>query len=213
MNKKTIFKFLTILIYIFLSNKNLYSQNNLNLDSLRGFRQVDFKKNNIIEKILYADTSNFMHKKLYPCAKCYLRNETYIALLKANKIFQKYNLILVIHDCYRPLFVQKQMYDFIRNPNFIAFPNYNAMHSRGLAVDVSLADSLGNLLDFGTQFDSFSKKANYSYKNFSKNILKNRKILRDVMVQVGFLPYDGEWWHFTFPKYNYKTDNKVWNCK
>jgi D-alanyl-D-alanine dipeptidase len=32
----------------------------------------------------------------------------------------------------------------------------------------------------------------------SKEAWANRQLLRRVMIQAGFAPFDGEWWHFSY---------------
>ncbi|MES1181417.1 MAG: hypothetical protein ABUL44_01350, partial [Flavobacterium sp.] len=48
--------------------------------STNQWKEINFKETRIVEKLAYADTANFMHEKIYPCAKCFLRNEAAIAL-------------------------------------------------------------------------------------------------------------------------------------
>lgn len=59
--------------------------------------------------------------------------------------------------------------------------------------------------EMGTDFDCFHPNSNYSSQDVSVAALKNRALLRTVMVAAGFEPYDKEWWHFRlkdepFPK-------------
>jgi D-alanyl-D-alanine dipeptidase len=45
------------------------------------------------------------------------------------------------------------------------------------------------------QFDHDS----YTFSPFvSKQAQINRQLLRKVMLEVGFAPFDGEWWHFSY---------------
>lgn len=180
--------------------------------SIIGWKEINFKETQIIEKLAYADTANFMHEKIYPCAKCFLRPEAVDALLKANQLAIKENLRLVIFDCYRPKVYQQKMYDIVKNPNYVALPTKGSMHNKGLAVDIGLADSKGALLDFGSQFDDFSEKGHFLYSNISDKAKSNRKKLREIMTQVGFEPYKNEWWHFSYSKVQYSADDFIWNC-
>ena len=64
----------------------------------------------------------------------------------------------------------------------------------------------GKLLDFGTPFDHGDKEAALSYlEQLAKeqaltpeeeDAMKNRRILYKVMIEVGFEPYQDEWWHY-----------------
>ena len=53
-------------------------------------------------------------------------------------------------------------------------------------------------LDMGTAYDCFDAKSSAAGSGLSTAQLRNRKLLRDVMVANGFEPYGREWWHFTF---------------
>jgi D-alanyl-D-alanine dipeptidase len=176
------------------------------------WKEVDFKEAHIIEKLAYADTANFMHEKIYPCAKCFLRPEATEALLKANRLAAQSHLRIVLFDCYRPKVYQQKMYDLVKNPDYVALPTKGSMHNKGLAVDIGLADANGMLLDFGCAFDDFSDKAHFSYPGISAGAKANRTLLQNIMLQAGFEPYKNEWWHFNFKKAEYPVDDFIWKC-
>ncbi len=81
----------------------------------------------------------------------------------------------------------------------IAFPDV-AGHPTGGAVDVIIFDyKKGKFLDFGTEICQFdSKNIYYASDDITPEAKKNRRILRSVMCEQGFAPYDGEWWHFCY---------------
>lgn len=176
------------------------------------WKEINFKETHIIQKLAYADTANFMHEKIYPCAKCFLRPEVATALLYANQFAAHLNLRLVLFDCYRPKIYQQKMYDLVKNPDYVALPIKGSMHNKGLAVDIGLADDKGSLLDFGCDFDDFSDKAHFSYPGISAQAKANRKQLQEIMLQAGFEPYKNEWWHFNFKKVDYPVDDFTWTC-
>lgn len=81
----------------------------------------------------------------------------------------------------------------------IAHPSV-AGHPTGGAVDVTIYDyKKEKYLDFGTElYDFSSKNIYYDSDDITKAEKKNRKILRSVMCQQEFAPFDGEWWHFCY---------------
>jgi D-alanyl-D-alanine dipeptidase len=109
---------------------------------------------------------------------------------------------------------------------YVASPNPGSIHNHGAAVDLTIADSSGQPLDMGTPFDYMDVKAQPRYESYfadsgliekanldvsiKKQIrddivklgplttksLENRKLLRKVMVEAGFLTIPNEWWHF-----------------
>ncbi len=60
-------------------------------------------------------------------------------------------------------------------------------------------------LDFGTQFDCFDPLAGLEGQKISAIVGTNRHLLKAVMENAGFKPYDEEWWHFTLTNEPFKT--------
>ncbi len=75
-------------------------------------------------------------------------------------------------------------------------------HSTGGAVDITLIDDRGQLLDMGGMIDELSERSqpNY-YANHTDNLgqayHQKRALLNEIMTQAGFLRHPGEWWHFS----------------
>lgn len=182
-------------------------------DTVKEWAEVNFEAQGIQNKMAYADTANFMHQKIYPCARCFLRPEVADALEEANQIAKDKGYVLVIYDCYRPYGYQKVMYDIVNDPRYVAPPGKGSNHNRGRAIDLSLADENGNLLDMGTPFDDFTQKSHYEAEGLDKEVKRNRRALRTIMKRAGFTPYNNEWWHFDYKKQNYDTADFRWDCK
>lgn len=161
----------------------------------------------------YATEDNFLKAKVYDCAECYLRLKTVKALIAANASFQKLGFTIKIFDCYRPLSIQKRMWEIVPNPSYVANPAKGSIHNRGGAVDITLVDLEGNEIDFGTDFDFFGKEAAHSYKKLNKKIRNNRKFLRKIMEENGFKALESEWWHYDFSgALGDKVSNFNWDC-
>ena len=165
----------------------------LNDESLVDVGSLD---TNLIIDIRYATTNNFTKRKLYPCAICLLHYNIAKDLIAANKEFMKNNYKLVIHDCYRPFSVQKQMWNVVHNKNYVAPPNIGSAHNRATAVDLTIQKINGDTVDMGTTYDYFGKKAFTNYTNLPPKVLNNRKILQKIMIKHNFKPIKTEWWHF-----------------
>jgi D-alanyl-D-alanine dipeptidase len=181
-------------------------------DSIKQWKEINFDSLAIINKMAYADTANFMHHKIYPCARCFLRPDVAEALEKANEIAKDKGYTLVIYDCYRPYGYQKVMYDLVNDPRYVAPPGKGSNHNRGQAIDLSLADENGNLLDMGTPFDDFTEMSHYSADGLSDDARRNRKLLRKIMKRAGFTPYSYEWWHFDYREKKFETSDFKWDC-
>ncbi|MCJ1806272.1 MULTISPECIES: M15 family metallopeptidase [Flavobacterium] len=172
----------------------------------------DYSKDFILD-IRYATNDNFLKSKVYDCDACYLRYKTVKQLIKANKEFLKEGYRIKLFDCYRPLSIQKKMWKIISNPNYVANPEKGSIHNRGGAVDLTLVDKLGNELNMGTEFDHFGKESSHTYSNLSKEILKNRKWLKDMMKKHHFDALESEWWHYGLEGARYfQLSNFNWKC-
>jgi D-alanyl-D-alanine dipeptidase len=161
----------------------------------------------------YATENNFLKQQVYDCESCYLRKKTAIALIKANTMFKKLGYHIKIYDCYRPLDVQKKMWTIISDPKYVANPATGSIHNRGGAVDITLVNANNVELNMGTQFDFFGEEASHFYQNLPDDVLENRKLLKKILSENGFVSFDSEWWHYNLKAARkMKISNFKWNC-
>lgn len=153
---------------------------------------------NLRLEIRYATPNNFTKSVLYPEPRCILRREVAEALLKAQWALKEDGYELVIYDCYRPLSVQKQMWQIVPNEAYVADPAKGSRHNRGAAVDVGLFDRYGKRVAMPTDFDDFTEKAHYSNIDLPAAVLVNRQKLRTIMERYNFVALPTEWWHFDY---------------
>lgn len=150
-------------------------------------------------KYMYAD--NFIGKVLYDKPYDKLRYGTAKKLQIASDILIKQNYKLVLWDAYRPLHVQAKFWEALPDERFVAPPTRGSKHNRGCAVDVTLADKNGILLEMPSEFDEFSDLAAADRTDLKSNVSSNLKILQDAMTNAGFLILKDEWWHFDDPEW------------
>jgi D-alanyl-D-alanine dipeptidase len=164
-------------------------------------RLIDIRAVNpkIALDIRYATTNNFLKRQLYPVARCVLRGAAARRLSQVQQELEKKGLGLKVYDCYRPLSVQKLMWQIKPDPNYVANPAKGSRHNRGAAVDLTLVDRNGKELEMPTGFDDFTERAHRDYRGASAQAKKNSKLLEDVMSKYGFIPLETEWWHFDAP--------------
>ncbi len=211
------------------SKVNLAENNVVNLNIKEkeienSFRQVDtindstfaslkdYSKDFVYD-MKYATKDNFLKEKVYDCTECFLRLKTIKALIEANNSFIKLGFKIKLYDCYRPLDVQKKMWEIIPNPIYVANPAKGSIHNKGGAVDISLVDFSGKELDMGTKFDFFGEEASHNYLKLSNKILENRKLLKSVMIKTKFNSFDSEWWHYNLKSALFdKVSNEKWKC-
>ncbi len=162
----------------------------------------------------YATTDNFLKEKVYECADCYLRINTAKALHNANQDFQKLGYRIKLFDCYRPIDIQKKMWKILPGTHYVANPKKGSKHNRGAAVDLTLVDSNGNELNMGTPFDFFGKEAHHTYYNHPKEVLENRKLLKETLEKHNFKSIYSEWWHYEYrPEIKSPVSNFKWKCE
>lgn len=78
-------------------------------------------------------------------------------------------------------------------------------HRKGGSFDLTLIDARGRELLMGTAHDDLTSKAALDYFEkkpnpdaLDKKIRDNRRLLKKVMEQAGFVSYPPEWWHWSF---------------
>ncbi|NBX74197.1 MAG: D-alanyl-D-alanine dipeptidase [Alphaproteobacteria bacterium] len=129
---------------------------------------------------------------------------------------------LAIFDAYRPRAVQKFMVDretqhwmsteglshdaaFEKALRIWAMPSDDPatppLHSTGGAVDVTLADETGALMNMGSPIDENSDRSNPDYfahavDDLGQQAHQNRQRLNTLMAAQGFTRHLAEWWHF-----------------
>ena len=172
----------------------------------------DYSKDFIYD-MKYATEDNFLKAKVYDCAECLLRYKTVQALIAANNDFIKKGYRIKLYDCYRPLSIQKKMWEIVPNPEYVADPKKGSIHNRGGAVDISLVDTNGKELEMGTSFDFFGIQASHNYQALPIKVKSNRKLLKKIMIKNGFNSFDSEWWHYNL-KAGLKDNvsNQKWKC-
>ena len=169
------------------------------LSSIAGI-QVDLR---------YATDNNFVGRDLYSPYDCaWLHVEAASALEKvvAWLAARRPDLTPLVLDALRPQRVQQQLWDALEGTGlqmYLANPERGSIHSYGMALDITLLDAQGRELDMGTGFDDMT---NLSHPALEEGFLQagqlteeqvaNRRLLREAMLQAGFLGINTEWWHF-----------------
>lgn len=131
-----------------------------------------------------------------------------------------------IFDAYRPIAVQQFMVDYTFHQvvkaqklnidslsaaesesiwqqvyQIWAVPSLNPLtpppHSTGAAVDITLVDDRGKVVDMGSPIDEMSVRSHPDYfANSNLPAHQHRQLLQEVMENAGFARHPGEWWHF-----------------
>lgn len=158
----------------------------------------------------YASADNFTGTNMYGNFRhAYLVKPAAQALKKALNQLQELNpdFGFVIYDAARPLSVQRKMWQAVQGTpgvNYVAPPRRGGPHNYGVAIDICLTYK-GVPMDMGTPYDTFTDDAHITAEQWlvkkgriSKSALTNRRLLRKVLTDNGFLTYSREWWHFEY---------------
>lgn len=181
----------------------------LYMDSL-GLINVAELDSSIAVKLMYTQADNFTGKILYDdLTEAYLHPDAAHALLEAQKALKQLHpsYSLLIYDAARPMSVQKKMWNVVKGTSkfrYVSNPNRGGgLHNYGLAVDISIQDSLGRPLPMGTNVDHLGMEAHITQESelvrsgkITEAERQNRILLRKVMKQAGFRALPSEWWHF-----------------
>ena len=172
----------------------------------------------IIQEIRYFSSYNFIGDRIdgyeEPCALATIEAARALKAVANRANVMGYRL--KVFDAYRPAcavrhFVLWGVEDLDQRMKPFFYPDLQkqelfkkgyiagkSSHSRGSTIDLTLLDmKSGKELDMGSPFDFFSEVSHPDYKGITEEQYSNRMVLRDLMLQNGFVPIDCEWWHFT----------------
>jgi D-alanyl-D-alanine dipeptidase len=146
--------------------------------------------------VRYATANNFAGRVLYSSDTLWARAATAAALHMADSLAREQGLRIKVFDAYRPLSVQRIMWEVVPDERYVANPAKGSRHNRGAALDLTLCDSLGVELDMGTVYDDFTERAHADYSALPEEVKANRSLLRTLMDRAGFDVLPTEWWHY-----------------
>ena len=136
---------------------------------------------------------------IYRDASCLLLVVAAKALAKSIDIANVAGYSLLILDAYRPPAAQAILWQACPNQDYVAPLTRGSNHSRGTAVDVTLIDEQGEIVDMGTGFDEMSEHSHPYHPAVPVQALRNRLMLNAIMLGGGFTGIASEWWHFELP--------------
>lgn len=179
---------------------------------LRHFGLVDVQEldSTIQVHLVYSTPHNFTGRTLYTdIHKAFMLPSLATKLAAAQKQLHSSHphLSLLVLDAARPLSIQRQMFHLVQGTPlniYVSNPLHGpGLHNYGAAVDITLADSLGNPLPMGADFDHFGPESHITHEEqmlangtITQAEYDNRRLLRTLMRQQGLQPLYSEWWHF-----------------
>jgi len=168
----------------------------------------------------YATFDNVTGHDLY-CGiqRAFVHRDALPKLKRSLKLLEKEmpGATLVIFDAARPLYAQSALKRTVAGTpysNYVSSGVTGGLHNYGLALDLGLADSTGQMVDMGADFDSFERCAGevgeeeaLKSGRLTEQQVNNRKFLRSIMTRAGWVPLDSEWWHFNAYTRAYTKEN------
>lgn len=147
----------------------------------------------------YATADNLTGAPIYRESRCLLHQDAVTALAKSISIAQLAGLSLVVYDAYRPQQAQSILWDACPDPQYVVDVAIGSNHSRGTAIDVTLKDANGKILDMGAGFDEMHDRSHAYHPSVPAAAQRNRLLLNAIMFGGGFVGISSEWWHFELP--------------
>ena len=154
----------------------------------------------ILLDLRYATAGTLTGTPLYRRPVALLRPEARDRLIAAASRAALLGLRLKLFDAFRPLDVQWALWRALPDPRFVADPSREeGMHPRGVAVDLTLADTGGADLPMGTGFDEMTARSAHDAVDLDPEAIRNRALLLGVMAATGWEHIASEWWHYQLP--------------
>ena len=147
----------------------------------------------------YATADNITGRPIYQEALCLLHPDAITALAKAIGIASLAGLRLEVYDAYCRQQAQAQLWQACPDPQYVVDVSIGSNHSRGTAIDVTLTDESGKVLDMGAGFDEMHDRSHQYHPSVPPDAQRNRLLLNAIMFGAGFVGITSEWWHFELP--------------
>ncbi|EJJ5979354.1 D-alanyl-D-alanine dipeptidase [Escherichia coli] len=137
-------------------------------------------------ELKYACADNITGKAIYQQARCLLHKDAITALAKSISIAQLSGLQLVIYDAYRPQQAQAMLWQACPDPQYVVDVTVGSNHSRGTAIDLTLRDEHGNILDMGAGFDEMHERSHANQETVMKRSISFRPTLLALVLATNF---------------------------
>lgn len=186
-----------------------------------GFAYLKKENPTLILDLRYATSENFTGKIVtgYTSEKAIGTKALSIALRKVQALLRSKGLGLKVFDAYRPqsavdgfiswaasasdTLKKREYYPNLKKEDLfeLGYIAEKSGHTRGSTIDVTLVylkgRRKGKEIDMGGKWDYFGEASHFNYQKISPKQMENRRLLRDLMIEGGFNPYEKEWWHFS----------------
>lgn len=174
---------------------------------------TDYSQYDLVVSMKLSTRETTIGEPFYDTNLCMVQYDLIPMIQKAVELFAKDGYRIVIYDAYRPTSVQQRWFDVVRVHKWVADPSIGmgGIHDRGTALDISLIDMNGNLLEMPTPMHTFTEESSRLSPTMTQKARDNMNYMLNVMLQCGFTYINSEWWHFqdVNTKYYLPTDHPI----
>jgi D-alanyl-D-alanine dipeptidase len=156
-------------------------------------------------ELAYAGRENCVGQAIYPPnARALADPRVARALECAAATLEAQGYRLVLLDAYRPPWAVAKLWEIAKRKKldcrYLSNPSRRGSdHSRGAAVDVTLAWLDGSRAPMPCEFDHFGPEAWIDFDETPPQAAANRGALHAAMEAAGFRAHPDEWWHYVLP--------------
>ncbi|MEY4507056.1 MAG: hypothetical protein RL297_1634 [Pseudomonadota bacterium] len=154
----------------------------------------------VVLDLIYASPNNIVGRPIYARQICLLHRDAELRLRRAVELAAAAGYRLKIYDAFRPQEAQRMLWETAPDKAYVADPVLGSDHTRGIAIDLTLADANGHEVDMGTAFDDMTALSHHFCDQVSPEAQANRMLLLHVMQEAGFEHMANEWWHYSLPQ-------------
>ena len=162
------------------------------------WQYIDISEYDVIVSMQLSTEETTIKEPFYDRNLCLIQYDLLPKLMDAIELLRADGYTLVIYDAYRPTSVQQRWFDVVRQHKWVADPSrgMGGVHDRGTAIDISIVDRYGKLVEMPTPMHTFTEAASRLSTTMTDTARKNMDYLKEVMVSCGFDIINSEWWHF-----------------
>lgn len=174
---------------------------------------ADFSQYDLVVSMKLSTSETTIGEPFYDSNLCMVQYDLIPMIRKAVELFEKDGYRIVIYDAYRPTSVQQRWFDVVRVHKWVADPSIGmgGVHDRGTALDISLIDMEGNLMEMPTPMHTFTEESARNSPTMTQTARDNMNYMLGIMQECGFAYINSEWWHFQDmdTKYYLPTDHPI----
>ncbi|MBT9672201.1 D-alanyl-D-alanine dipeptidase [Secundilactobacillus kimchicus] len=160
-----------------------------------GFINIQQVDPSIIVDLKYATNDNFTGQAIYDFTVAIARIGTAKKLAVAAQQLRSQGYRLKVWDAYRPTTAQQRLFSTWPDPTWVAPPNPNYSHEKGVTFDLTLTDMAGQEIPMQSGFDDFSNRAKRDFPRTAAQEVTYQALL-SAMTQADFHGYENEWWDY-----------------